>query len=368
MNKYKKKKLIILIIIYLLLALLLFLSLWSIFRNNKDISHNPIYAGIGGAVNDRGVYEIDQETRLYELILKAKGLHKRADIRNIDTDLKVIPWEVYCIPYLPEKIYKQVPSKKIPQPKTHEIKLPQSMKKISIVYAGLPRTYMLITIIPELELITITHIPWYSRVTPEYEYPRSLYEIYLTGGVPFLGRAVKMITRETIDYYFTQKRPSWINFIDYLGGIEVKVPDEFAIEYGLPKGVNNLNGILAWEYISFISKSKRREGQIITGSLKRIEMQKEFMQSMYRKFSDSNFYLQGEILTNIMKEAETNMTTQDYLKLVQIYRKMKNPKLKLLTLPGVIQYYNGVEMYVPDLDGYEIEKKNVYLRSINELK
>ena len=97
-------------------------------------------------------------------------------------------------------------------------------------------------------------------------------------------------------------------------------------------------------------------------------MQKEFMQSMYRKFSDSNFYLQGEILTNIMKEAETNMTTQDYLKLVQIYRKMKNPKLKLLTLPGVIQYYNGVEMYVPDLDGYEIEKKNVYLRSINELK
>ena len=150
MNKYKKKKLIILIIIYLLLALLLFLSLWSIFRNNKDISHNPIYAGIGGAVNDRGVYEIDQETRLYELILKAKGLHKRADIRNIDTDLKVIPWEVYCIPYLPEKIYKQVPSKKIPQPKTHEIKLPQSMKKISIVYAGLPRTYMLIQLYPSL--------------------------------------------------------------------------------------------------------------------------------------------------------------------------------------------------------------------------
>ena len=367
MDRHKRKKIFILIIIYLLLAAILFFALYSIFGKNRFEEKERIYAGIGGAINNSGVYEITEETQIYELILFAKGLSKRADIRNLDTNALVIPWEVYCIPYLPKKTYTQLPKKIFTQPKDAELVEFKRTKKINIVYAGLPRTYMLISIIPEQNLITITHIPWYTRVTPDSEYPRTLYEVYLTGGVPFLNRAIKRVSLETIDYYFTQNRNSWINFIDYLGGISVNVPDNFALEYGIPKGENRLNGILAWEYISFISKPKRSSNQWVTGSEKRIEMQKEFMQSMYNKFKDSNFFLQGEILKNIMVEAETNMKSKDFISIVNRYKKMKNPQLKLITLPGVMQKYNDTMMYVPDINNYKLRQKEIYLETIQEL-
>lgn len=365
-KKNKKQKYIILILI-LLCALIIAYSLGSLlFIKTEQVEEN-FYAGIGGAVIDPGVYHISEHTAIYELIVKAKGLAERADISNIDTFAEVIPFEVYCIPYLPKEVHKQLPEPVYPEVKAPDPIQFDQTERINIVYAGLPRTYMFISLYPNHNVITITHIPWYTRVTTDYEYPRTLYEIYLTGGIPFLLRSMKYLTEQTIDYYFAQKRPSWINFINYLGGIEVNIPADFSKEYSIEEGPRVLDGLLSWAYISYISKEQRREDQWITGSAFRIKRQKEFMLSMYSKFKENNFILQGEIVRKIITEAETNMKAEDFLSLVYKFRKFNEPEISFLTFPGIIREYNGRRMWVPDLQNYTIEQNDLYNRIFKQL-
>ena len=224
------------------------------------------------------------------------------------------PFEVYCIPYLPKATFENI---KTPEPAALDPELPDfdfNSRKINFVYAGLPRTYLLISVYPDLDYITTVHIPWYTMATTSYEYPRTLYEMYLTGGIPMLLRAVQNITGETIDHYFTQNRPSWINFIDYLGGIDVELPDDFAYEYNLDPGMQTINGLLAWEFIRYISKQNRRDSNWITGSSYRIKMQQEFMESLYVKFKNLNLLKQADTVKNILQEAETDMQLDDIIK------------------------------------------------------
>jgi len=361
-NNENRKKLLILLLL-LIAAVVIAYSLYSLLPNKPQKREEILYAGIGGAVNDSGVYSITKSTLLYELILKAKGLTERANIEGIDTNSKVIPFEVYCIPYLPKRELKKRFSNKpieIPELKAPQISVQKPGEQINIIYAGLPRTYLLISLFPRKNLVTITHIPWYTKATSEMEYPRTLYEIYLTGGMPFLARSIKRITRQTIKYYFAQDRPAWINFIDYLDGIEVNVPADFAKEYNLETGKQNLNGLLSWEYIKFINKEQRREHQWMTGSALRIRRQKEFMTAMFQKFKRNNFMIQGEILYKIIRDAETNMKVDDFISIVNKMRKTKYPKVEYYTLPGVLQDYNGRSMWVTDFDAYRLKQNEIY--------
>jgi hypothetical protein len=67
-NSEKLKKLVILLLL-LLAALVIAYSLYSLFANRPVKPDENLYAGIGGAVNDPGVYPISETTLLYELIL-----------------------------------------------------------------------------------------------------------------------------------------------------------------------------------------------------------------------------------------------------------------------------------------------------------
>jgi LCP family protein required for cell wall assembly len=357
-NKDHRKTLLIIILVLLGLAVIGF-SIFSLFDDILEPPTETLYAGIGGYVNDPGVYPVTENTYLYELIILAKGLTEVADISRYDTDTKIIPFEVYCIPRVPEKVYKKpskpiLPAVVVPKPVVFE-----EPERINIVYAGLPRTFLLISVYPQNNFISVTHIPWYTRVTPDFEYPRTLYEVYLTGGIPFLLRSIKRVTGVTIDHYFTQKRPSWIKFIDYLGGIEVDVPADFAKEFHLREGKQTINGLLSWQYISYISKSKRRSDAWITGSGYRIKRQKEFMFSMMKKFKDMNFMSQGEVLKGILRDADTNFKADDVVSLAYKVRKMKKMKTEFLTLPGIIKDLDGRRMWITDLNDYKTEHSDL---------
>lgn len=351
----------------LICALVIAGSIYILFKDPTIPESRKFYAGIGGAVNNSGVYQITEETLLYELIRKAEGLHEKADFQRINPDLMITPFEVYCIPFLPEERIEQVklkPLKEIPLPKAIASNI---SSRINLVYAGLPRTYLFISIYPDNDLITVTHIPWYTRATSRYEYPRSLYEIYLTGGVPFLLRSSKNILNERIDFYFTQKRPSWIKFIDYLGGVDVNVPADFADEYKIPRGLQNISGPLSWQYISYISKRNREQNNWVTGSGYRIKYQKEFMLSMYNKFKQQNFILQGDILAKILAEAETNMKSDDFIRIANAAKKMDKIKLEFFTLPGIIEEYDKQLFWVTDLDEYQLKQSEIVTEQIKEI-
>jgi len=369
-NKKEKKKSKALIIIFIICFLIALLSLKIIFFPSTTIEKEKIYAGIGGAINDGGVYEVNEDTRIYELIVLAKGLKERANIKNIDIEETVIPFEVYCIPYLSKKTFKKtITPKKAPPVKAKEPKMEIIGKKINFVYAGLPRTFLLVSVYPGLNYITTMHVPWYTLASAEFEYPRTLYEVYLTGGIPFLLRGMRRITGETIDHYFAQDRPAWIHFIDYLGGINIDVPKDFSLEYHLQPGKQTINGLLAWELIRYISKENRRNKSWITGSANRILLQKELMESLYEKFRGLDIVNQAEIAKKILSEAETDMKVKDVIKFASANIINKKTKKEYLTLPGSIQEFDDRKMLIPDLNEYNIQRiKLLYYENSKQLQ
>ena len=366
-EKKDHRKTIIIIILLLLGLAIIGYSILSLFGDVLEPPNETLYAGIGGSVNDPGVYPVTERTYLYELIILAKGLTDRADICKYDTDAQIIPFEVYCIPRIPEKVFVKPSKPVLPAVVTpHPIEFEES-ERINIVYAGLPRTFLLISIYPQNDYVSVTHIPWYTMVTPEYEYPRTLYEVYLTGGIPFLLRGIKRVTGVTIEHYFTQNRPSWVKFIDYLGGVEVDVPADFAKEFHIREGKQVINGLLSWQYISYISKTQRRNDEWITGSSFRIKRQKDFMFSMMRKFKDMNFMAQGEVLKGILTDADTDFKADDIVGLAYKVRKMKKMKTEFLTLPGIIRDLDGRRMWVTNLNEYNIKHQEL-LREVIKLQ
>jgi anionic cell wall polymer biosynthesis LytR-Cps2A-Psr (LCP) family protein len=269
-----------------------------------------------------------------------------------DFDSEIIPWEVYCMPCKP-------PVKEVFPPEEPEIQvdIPEMPKlkdipQINIIYAGLPRTYILITIYPEHDLLLAGHIPWFTAIPDPINGTKTLYESYLYGGTSDLVRAVETITNKKIDYYFCQDRPSWIKFIDYLGGIKVDIPESFAKQYRVNKGIHIIDGYTSWLYITFISKDMR-DIDISTGSLNRIHRQKAFMLELYKKFVSNNFFTSAGLGKQILDAAESNLTIQTAVPIAMKVKSMKKREIEYFTFPGVYKTINGQVYWETQLQSYQ---------------
>ncbi len=306
----------------------------------KSCSKREItYAGVGGCVYDPGVYPMYEGMTLYELIRKADGMKPNADIDRFNPDMIIEAWESYCIPC---KVKKSPPVKRIklppiPKPKTPMI---EDQDRFTIIYAGLPRTFILIDVYPTYGIISATHLPWFTSVHDFLGNVKTLYEMYLIGGTSALVQSVSEVTETDIDYFFAQDRPAWIKFIDHIGGVKVDIPKEFAKEYRVNSGVHIIDGYTSWFYITFIAKEMRRL-DYKTGTINRITRQKSFMNELWSKFSQLDYFKSGQVGKAILDDAETNIAIPQAIELSNKVRKMTSKDLKMFTYPGIITEYNG---------------------------
>jgi len=336
----------------LLLVIIVILILSSLKGCTKE--NSAVYAGIGGCVRDPGVYSIIEGTTLFELIRKADGTRINADLSKLNLDMTIKPWEVYCIPC--KKITPKKKAPYTPDPVTIDKpvipRLPE-IEQINIIYAGLPRTFILITIYPEHNLILAGHIPWFTAIPNPIDGTKTLYEMYLFGGPSVLAKSVEVITGKKVNYYFTQDRPSWIKFIDHLGGVKVSIPESFAKQYRVNPGDHLIDGHTAWLYITFISKDMRKI-DFNTGSHNRIKRQKDFMVELYKRFNSIDFFTSSKLGRQILTEAETNITLQQALPLAVRIKKMKHRKIEFYTLPGMYKIIDGENYWETNLNNYKL--------------
>lgn len=348
LHRNLKKRLFL--IVYFLAILVLVILLLSLPRSCSKSETN--YAAVGGCVNDPGVYPIYKGMTLYELIRKADGIKENADMSKFDPDMEVIPFETYCIPCRIEtktKVKVIVPDI---APTKRDLPIIMDSEHFSIIYAGLPRTFILIDVYPQLNQIFTSHIPWFTAVHDLSGGMKTIFEMYLIGGTPSLVRATSEITNQKIDYYFAQDRPAWINFINYLGGVKVDIPPDFAREYKVNSGTHIIDGYTSWFYITYISKEMRKIDNR-TGSLNRITRQKYFMKELFKKFSDLDFFSSGKIGKAILEEAETNITIPVATELSLKVRKMKKQNFELFTYPGIFMDYNKERYWEVNPDKYK---------------
>ena len=101
------------------------ISLFCLFDNKKieadtiekkEVNKETVYVDIKGAVNNPGVYEMDEDSRVIDVIEEAGGLRDDADTSIINLS-KQVEDEMYIIIYTKDEImeYKEkiIPSKKV---------------------------------------------------------------------------------------------------------------------------------------------------------------------------------------------------------------------------------------------------------------
>jgi len=125
----------------------------------------------------------------------------------------------------------------------------KDIKQYNILYVGLPAVFVLINYYPEFNRINFVHIPQ-STIFLDNEY--RVTDIFFTLGIYPTMQIIQNRLKQKIDYYLIQDRMSFIDLIDMMGGVNIKLDANYAQEYQLKPGPAKIDGFHAWEFIRFL--------------------------------------------------------------------------------------------------------------------
>jgi anionic cell wall polymer biosynthesis LytR-Cps2A-Psr (LCP) family protein len=199
-----------------------------------------------------------------------------------------------------------------------------------------------------------------------------LVDLYYSLDIYPTMRIVANKLKQHIDYYLIQDRFEYMDLIDLLGGIEVKLDKEFAKEYNLKADVQRLDGFYAWEYIRFMdwknlkmTVTKDRQKDLIRNDNFQIEAnnlqyiyevrnqrQRYVLQGMRKSFVNLTPDQQMDVVQNFDKVFRTDM---DLKFLMNLYKDLLSTKeFSFGSLPGYYVHDKNNLYYYPDLPNFEM--------------
>lgn len=162
------------------------------------------------------------------------------------------------------------------------------------------------------------------------------------------------LTKETVEDFYNIKidRTMIINFetftdaVDKLGGVDIIWEDEKPLsspEYGMNivKGVNKLDSATALTFVRFRDTP--------TADLGRIGRQQLFLKSLARDIKNkANFIQQLDIINNIYKGIETDLTLSEMMYIFNSYKELDNFNMTTWMSAGNPEYVDGISYVLPD--------------------
>jgi anionic cell wall polymer biosynthesis LytR-Cps2A-Psr (LCP) family protein len=380
-SKYKKRK------TYFWLTLCCILILSVSFYLTVNAAVNPqrlIRVGICGAINRPAVYTMREGSDLSMLVLAAHGFTPNADIQKLNLDNIVYNDSIYHIPAQGGNNYSKTISfmKEVNKSINTSFKDvskeitaksdDKQIKQYSILYVGLPAVYVLINYYPEFHRINFVHIP-HSAVFLYNKYRLS--DLFFTMGIHPTMRILENRLKQKIDFYMIQDRFAFIDLIDRLGGVDINLDKEYAKEYELNAGQQNIDGFHAWEYIRFLDwknlKLNARNDKTIDLIQKdnfqaepktweriyetRNQRQRYVLLGMRKSFIGLSLDKQLDVIQNIHNEFTTDMTNEFLMELYSDLLSTRN--FAFGSLPGYYKSEGNNLYFYPDLPNFDMLRK-----------
>ncbi len=343
-----------------------------------------IRVGICGAINRPAVYTVREESDLAMLIMLAHGLTPGADIQKINLDSIVRNDSIYHIPAHGARNYSRTISFMREMNKSINMSFTdvskeitaksneKEIKQFSILYVGLPAVYVLINYYPEFNRINFVHLP-HSAVFLHNEYRLS--DIFFTFGISPTMKILENRLKQKIDFYMIQDRFAFIDLIDRLGGVDIGLDEEYAREYELQGGQQNIDGFHAWEYIRFldwknlkinarndktINLIQKDNFQVDPKTLERIyetrnQRQRYVLLGMRKSFIALEPDRQLDVIKNIHNEFRTDMTNEFLMELYTDLLSTRN--FGFGSLPGYYSSEGNNLYFYPDLPDFDMLRK-----------
>lgn len=188
-------------------------------------------------------------------------------------------------------------------------------------------------------------------------------------------RIVENRLKQKIDFYLIQDRFNFIDLINMLGGVNVKLDKPYAEEYKFNPGANELDGFHAWEYIRFLDwknlpmvvKSEKKKDlvrldnfSIDPRTMERIyemrnQRQRHVLEAMRTSFLGMSKVNQLDVVDNFKDVFRTDMTTEF---LMELYSDLlSTPNFSYGNIPGYYSAEGDKLFFYPDMPSFELLKR-----------
>jgi LCP family protein required for cell wall assembly len=184
--------------------------------------------------------------------------------------------------------------------------------------------------------------------------------IYSKYGIKKLFKIIREITGINTKFYAKIKLNSIIKIVDLMGGVEIyidkpmKYKDNAAeLNIELPKGIINLDGLKAMQFIRFRSDER--------GDIGRIERQYEFILNMIKKAIVKNKVLNNiKMLKILYKNLSTNLNFSDIINLIKYTSSSDFNIIETAKIPGRFVNQYGIEYIEPEMDKTKTIMNNLF--------
>jgi LCP family protein required for cell wall assembly len=177
-----------------------------------------------------------------------------------------------------------------------------------------------------------------------------------------------------IQYYVRVNFDAFHYLIDSIGGIEFDVPQNMDYDdptqdlaIHLKAGLQTLDGDKAEQLVRY--RKDNYGGGYINGDLGRIEMQQNFMKVLIQKLVSVDTIKSNPkaYATAFFKYVKTNAGVTDAIKYASALNKIDASKMETYTLPGDIDYVEGISGYSADMDAVKELCYNIFERSTEDI-
>ena len=177
-----------------------------------------------------------------------------------------------------------------------------------------------------------------------------------------------------IQYYVRVNFDAFHYLIDSIGGIDFDVPQDMDYDdpgqdlaIHLKAGMQTLDGDKAEQLVRF--RKDNYGGGYFNGDLGRIEMQQNFMKVLVKKLVSVDTIKSNPkaYITTFIKYVKTNAGISDAVKYASALNKLNSDKLQTYTLPGYIDYVDGISGYSADKEETATLVYNIFERPVSEI-
>lgn len=177
-----------------------------------------------------------------------------------------------------------------------------------------------------------------------------------------------------IEYYVRVNFDAFHYLIDSIGGIEFDVPQDMDYDdptqdlaIHLKAGLQTLDGDKAEQLVRY--RKDNYGGGYINGDLGRIEMQQNFMKVLIQKLVDVDTIKSNPkaYVTAFFKYVKTNAGISDAIKYASALNKIDASKMQTYTLPGDIDYVEGISGYSADMDAVKELCYDIFEKPTDEI-
>jgi hypothetical protein len=205
-------------------------------------------------------------------------------------------------------------------------------KQLSLLFCGIPNTYIYLKMNPVQKNIITIHIPNNTWVGDIVEGFQTFDKAFLYGGAKFTSSITERLLHAKIEKYMIYESRDIIDIIDMVNGIDVDVDSRAASNLNISAGKNHLSGTSVAQFMKYT----------ISGTEDAHFRQRKVLNALFDEIKDKNIILSTSIIAQMIARSTGDFSAGEAVDYYSLFNSVKGWGIKTVSLPGRYITRDGV--------------------------